>query len=262
MLSLLKKFNDNSKRISIKSKKSTIGSGTKKGIRILAYGDSYTAGWHNNGNTMTPYAPVLEKELQRLIDNDNYYNNTKVVVRHRGLSGWSARDMVQISDKENIGLGALLDEAQERMTSAESSINSTKSTSPTNSTNQEHDNSFITVCIIMVGTNDIGRMKQSTETHEDIYNHIIKLHDIAHKKGVYTISLDIPPNKSSYFEINNRLQNDNTEMRIHVKFPDSLINDSQVWDMDELHMTNYGYNQFGKNIASEIHNALKNLGII
>jgi len=255
MLSLLKEFNDISKRMSTKSKKSIVGSGTEKVIRILAYGDSYTAGWHNNGNSMTPYAPALEKELQRLIDIDNYnYNNNfKVVVRHRGLSGWSAKDMVQISDRKNIGLGALLEESQERMTSTESY------------SSQEQDNPFITVCIIMVGTNDIGRMT-SQETHEDIYKHIITLHKIAHDKHVYTISLDIPPSERSYSEINKIntiLQHENDKgMRIHVKFPDSLINNSHVWDNDRLHLTDYGYKQFGVNIAYDIYNALKKLDII
>lgn len=265
MLSMLKKFN---------ATKFTAGSETEKVIRILAYGDSYTAGWHNNGAYMTPYAPALEKELQRLIDNDTN-DNTKVIVRHRGLSGWTAKDMVKISDRENIGLGALLDNAQEEMSSKNTTHQSTSQGSSKSSSisKKKHDNPFITVCIIMVGRNDIGRMMitQSQESHElcklceYIYNDIIKLHDIAHQKGVYTISLDIPPNppnlpnaslSSKIDEINNKLHQSNDKMRIHVKFPNSF--NSHVWDEDGLHMTHDGYNEFGTNIASEIHNALKN----
>lgn len=284
MLSMLKKFN---------ATKFTAGSETEKVFRILAYGDSYTAGWHNNGAYMTPYAPALEKELQRLIDNDTN-DNTKVIVRHRGLSGWTAKDMVKISDRENIGLGALLDNAQEEMSNKNTTHQSTSQGSSKSSSkisNKKHDNPFITMCIIMVGRNDIGRMmitqspesQESQESCEDIYNNIIKLHDIAHQKGIYTISLDIPPNppnlpnaslSSKIDEINNKLQQimtqqqklprtktksltkTNDKMRIHVKFPNSF--NSRVWDEDGLHMTHDGYNEFGTNIAYEVHNALKN----
>lgn len=47
-------------------------------IRILAYGDSITAGWHDMGKELTPYAPTLEMELRAAL------KNRDVIVRHRG----------------------------------------------------------------------------------------------------------------------------------------------------------------------------------
>lgn len=260
MLSLLKELPGISKRISTK-----VGSEFKPVIRILAYGDSYTAGWHDNGNAMTPYAPFLEKQLQELFDNDNNDSreDIRVIVRHRGLSGWTAKDMVQIANKSNIGLGAILDDAQQ-------SISNNKNEGATPVTlvtpvTQDKENHCISVCIIIVGTNDIGMMGQSQESQKDIYDHIINLHNVANQKGVYTISVDIPPTpypKESTVSINNRLSDlsAENEMRVHVKFP--VSSKTELWDSDGLHMTSEGYKHLGTNLAKDIYEALKKWNIV
>ena len=50
-------------------------------LKILGFGDSLTAGWHDNGMTLTPYAPALETALRDILG--------PVMVRHKGLPGES-----------------------------------------------------------------------------------------------------------------------------------------------------------------------------
>ena len=218
-----------------------VGSGSNSGIRILAYGDSYTAGWHDNGQQMTPYAPILQKKLQDLI------NDKTVIVKHRGLSGWTAKDMVNIADHENIGINSILK----------------------NAVQNDLENDVVTVCIIIVGTNDLGQIQSSSEL--EIYNNIMKLHAIAHENGVFTISVDIPPNvyvnndnkyRSNYQNVNDRLRNSvkEDEMRVHIPFPFPYsISEQMLWDADGLHMTNNGYKQLGEALAFPVKNVLDKL---
>mmetsp|Transcript_30266 Transcript_30266/g.59106 ORF Transcript_30266/g.59106 Transcript_30266/m.59106 type:complete len:89 (+) Transcript_30266:277-543(+) len=49
------------------------------GIKILGYGDSLTAGWHDDGVNLTPYAPKLEEALGERLG-----NGTDVLVKHKG----------------------------------------------------------------------------------------------------------------------------------------------------------------------------------
>ena len=48
-------------------------------IRIFGYGDSLTAGWHDDGASFTPYAPEMEMELSRIQGMGKVF-----MVRHKG----------------------------------------------------------------------------------------------------------------------------------------------------------------------------------
>lgn len=67
-----------SRRVSSTSNPPIMTSSPGPAIRILAYGDSLTAGWHDDGESLTPYAPTLEKRLRQLV------GHKEIIVRHRG----------------------------------------------------------------------------------------------------------------------------------------------------------------------------------
>ena len=70
--------------------------------RILCYGDSLTAGTSPPFNELFPYGPYLETEL-----NTSKEEEEEVVVRWRGLPGWTSQQMVDYNS--NIGLQSSLD---------------------------------------------------------------------------------------------------------------------------------------------------------
>lgn len=59
-------------------------------LKILGFGDSLTAGWHDNGMTLTPYAPALETALRDILG--------PVMVRHKGLPGESPESKARKAD--------------------------------------------------------------------------------------------------------------------------------------------------------------------
>jgi lysophospholipase L1-like esterase len=229
-------------------------------FRILAFGDSLTAG--TSGSNLFPYAPYLETALQSLRqqrNNDTDDNNTdtnSVMVRHRGMPGWTASDMLNDLDGPRTGLRSALQSIQ--------------------------DTSVSIIVIILVGTNDIGRRQR---TEEQIVNDIIALHQICYEEGVTdTIAIAIPP--SGYQSqvkdvadivnrINNKLQefcnnntttgstNDHQHRRAtFIPFPFQYERNGIYWYQDGLHFSKAGYQFLGESLAPVVNEILDTLVVV
>lgn len=149
--------------------------------RILCYGDSLTAGTSPPFNELFPYGPYLETEL-------NTSKEEEVVVRWRGLPGWTSQQMVDCINDSNIGLQSSLDGIC---------------------------NPSLSIVIILAGTNDIGQLTSSFgSTNYNIdaqkaLQPIIKLHktclnsvdDNGLNKNIHTIAIGIP---SSEWQVMNQ----------------------------------------------------------
>ncbi|KAL7521710.1 hypothetical protein ACHAWX_006388, partial [Stephanocyclus meneghinianus] len=112
-----------------------------KSIRILCYGDSLTAGTSPPMDQLYPYGPHLERELNRLysLESDDA---PSIVVRWRGLPGWTASTMLDYLDDPTLGL--------------RSAVNSIRDPS-------------LSLVIILAGTNDIGMLTSSmTPSGDDV----------------------------------------------------------------------------------------------
>lgn len=132
-------------------------------LRILAFGDSLTAGLHSNGEHFSPYASSLAQSFGNAISADILAN---------GLSGLTAKQMVQHSDAPKVkdfagrsgpGLRSLL-----------------------------RDHGPFSLALLMAGTNDLGK-----HGPEAICRHVQLLHSICHREGVPTVLLLVPPNKGT-----------------------------------------------------------------
>mmetsp|Transcript_25173 Transcript_25173/g.59883 ORF Transcript_25173/g.59883 Transcript_25173/m.59883 type:complete len:148 (+) Transcript_25173:165-608(+) len=111
--------------------------------KVFCYGDSLTAGTSPPHVGNFPYGPHLEDSLSR--DDGN------VVVRWKGLPGWTAATMNEFINDPNVGLQPILDR-----------------------------NPSLSLVIILAGTNDIGAYT-STSIGEDFdggeaVTPILKLH--------------------------------------------------------------------------------------
>ena len=116
--------------------------------RILAYGDSLTAGTTDTPDEH-PYAPHLEAALGKM----------KAMVRHRGLPGWTASAMLANVNDADVGLRGLLRKAG-------------GSTDP------------IDLAILLAGTNDLGYGADA----DDIVSSLIEMHAAAHELGAVSVS--------------------------------------------------------------------------
>lgn len=85
--------------------------------RILAYGNSFTAGASGTPN-LYPYAVFLQEALQAKMnsnnnnENDNNGNDTLILVDHLGNPGWTTRGMLNTLDGKHVGLRAAIVKAQ------------------------------------------------------------------------------------------------------------------------------------------------------
>lgn len=232
-------------------------------IRILAYGDSLTAGWHDDGESLTPYAPTLEKRLRQLV------GHKEIIVRHRGLSGWTAQSMAQAADQDGIGIRAILRKADANVKASDTDQKVAGVAGV-----PEEKRHTITACIIIAGTNDLG----TTSSHEEIFDHIMELHAVAHAQGIHTISVDIPPSvgtnrgptkyRKTHESVNQKLRESSltSDMRVHVSCPINWYPEghagSELWEEDGLHMSGPGYQELGNGLAPEVYRALTKWGIV
>eukprot|EP00288_Rhodomonas_lens_P006936 CAMPEP_0177744650 /NCGR_PEP_ID=MMETSP0484_2-20121128/29875_1 /TAXON_ID=354590 /ORGANISM="Rhodomonas lens, Strain RHODO" /LENGTH=190 /DNA_ID=CAMNT_0019259199 /DNA_START=77 /DNA_END=645 /DNA_ORIENTATION=- len=164
-----------------------------------------------------------------------------VLVRHKGLPGWTASSMVQAASSAE-GLGFLLRRAQEA------------------AGRKEEEEHTITACVIIAGTNDLAYASSAAE----VTDAVLELHAVAHKEGVKTISVDIPPSAAAMVQpsygqlrtdVNDQLRETavNDRLRIHVPCPvaynPSGTEGGELWEADGLHLSGEGYKALGKGLA-------------
>jgi lysophospholipase L1-like esterase len=207
--------------------------------RIFCYGDSLTAGTAPPLDGPFPYGPTLEK----VIGDD-------VVVRWRGLPGWTATTMMEYLDDGNVGL--------------RSAVNGI-------------DNPPLSLVIILAGTNDIGFLTSSISVGvpdvDTCVKPILNLHKacLECNKQIRTLAVGIPG--SAWQEMNAAASKLATDMNSSIKdfaqqtypegsvtytnFPFAYEKNNDLWSSDGLHLSPKGYEQLGRGLAPVVRNILK-----
>jgi len=202
--------------------------------KIFCYGDSLTAGTTPGREPhLFPYASPLEQNL-KTIDSE-----MSVMVRWRGLPGWSASEMVNQQDVDGVGLRHAL------------------------------SNKGINLAVILAGTNDLGHVFQSQMDVDraagEISKSVTLLHKVAHKEGVQTLAISIPDSgfqsqvpiaKKIAMKANENIEEwclENCSMCSYLKFPFGWNADDSRWADDGLHFSEKGYFEIARAIAPTIY---------
>jgi lysophospholipase L1-like esterase len=205
--------------------------------RVLAFGDSLTAGMVRDPSQAVryhPYADALRETLVTMLFADNNVdgeNNTgdndndrPLTVEHEGRPGWTSLELYKILP----------------------------------------DDLPYDVMIILAGTNDLGR--SSAET---IVSQLHDLHEAALRRGVaHTMAVAIPESayQLAYAEahekavaINRSIQAWSDDRITYVPFPFSFDRQDPRWHMDGLHLTEQGYDALGQYLAPLVYHELQQL---
>jgi lysophospholipase L1-like esterase len=224
-----------------------------KTIRILAYGDSLTAGTSPPMDQLFPYGPSLENELNELYAD----SDVSVVVRWRGLPGWTASTMVEHLDDSFVGL--------------RSAVSGIKDPA-------------LSLVIILAGTNDIGMLTSSMTKDasvEEAVEPILGLHkacleldqnDSSNDVQLQTLAVGIPG--SAWQQMNpsaKKLCDDmNASLKefaassfdgrvTYVDFPFEYSQGDSKWSGDGLHFSPEGYEVLGVELAKSVKKILDDL---
>ena len=200
-------------------------------IRIFCFGDSLTAGTSPPGFETFPYAPFLEDALHQ-------GKLPTAVVRHLGLPGWTASQLLEDANGER-GLRTMIKRIQDPS---------------------------LSLVIILAGTNDLGHHRSPS----DIVTDLIQLHTLCHKEGIaHTIALAVP---SSAFQtkfpeyaekarkINRGLrkycEEESNEKATYVSFPFGWEPNDERWSRDGLHFSKQGYQVLAESLAPVVESIL------
>jgi len=216
--------------------------------RLLAFGDSLTAGYSKYGFVFTPYSTHLTRLLSEQLKQD-------VVVDELGFSGWTTYQMLNKFDEErgvdvcNIekkGLGRALKEAK---------------------TQYQNDSRGYQVVFVMGGTNDLG-----ISTGEQILENLLKVHSKIRELGAKSIALTVPSNSQerTIHKVRERrliinqglkdaLQQGKVDGFIDLEVLPSWFDLTQetrpeVWDYDGLHLSPSGYQKIAEIILQNFSN--------
>ena len=195
--------------------------------RILCYGDSLTAGTAPPDPVCYPYAPHLESCLK-----EKGYN---VMVRHRGLPGWTSSQMVQDANSGTTGL-----------------LTAVRAAMP------------IELVVILAGSNDLAYTTDSSA----IVENIVALHKLCYGENVpHTLAIGIPP--SGYQSVNAEAaaltQRVNMELKDYCQsepratfmpFPFQFASGDEKWASDGLHFSPEGYRVLGVSLVPVVEQIL------
>jgi len=188
--------------------------------RVLCYGDSLTAGTALPDPVCYPYAPHLESVLKE--------KGHSVMIRHRGLPGWTTSEMVEDANGGTTGLRTAV-----------------RAGMPLN------------LVIILAGTNDLA----FTDDASLISDNILALHRICFEENVpHTLAIGVP--SSGYQSVNadaaSLAQTVNEKLKEYcqsepratfMSFPFAFARDDEKWASDGLHFTAVGYRVLGSSLA-------------
>lgn len=201
--------------------------------RVLAFGDSLTAG--TSGNELFPYAPYLESAIRR---EKGTFDDRDVMVRHRGLPGWTAHEMLNQLDDPRAGLRSVIRAIQDPP---------------------------LSLVILLAGTNDMG----FGFDEQQITENILKLHQVCHDEGIpRTIAIGIPP--SGYQSVNANAATLALSINLNVEhfcethsqralfhpFPFQFEQGGEKWDADTLHFSRKGYETLGESLVEVVIQSL------
>jgi lysophospholipase L1-like esterase len=220
--------------------------------RILAYGDSLTAG--TSGRDLFPYAVYLEQGLQQ-------QRGDTVIVRHRGNPGMTAAEMINNLDGPRRGLRNAI---------------------------QAVTNPTLSIVIILAGTNDLGFALATAGTvdlaAQQIMDNLLSLHKVCAENGIpRTIAIGIPPSgyqmqneqaRNLASLINHRLechaeetakssscseqQEESKPLKMtYMPFPFSYERNGENWNSDTLHFSEKGYQVLGESLVPVVDRILQ-----
>ena len=200
-------------------------------VRLLAFGDSLTAGYHSMGHAFAPWAAQLAGLLNIS------------AVDHIGLSGFTSAQLLHTADQQTVtdvvprqwpGLREQLRAAGPPGTYA--------------------------AVLIMCGTNDLA---DRVPTRSLLAN-IAALHAIAHEAGAASVALTIPESLAARrVAWLGRARDDANDAlrawaaaqpshRVHLVESAAIVPydpASGLWEPDGLHMSKAGYGAFGRGLA-------------
>jgi len=224
--------------------------------RILAYGDSLTAGMCSSGRRFVPYARYLVDEM---------LPEVAVEAWSCGLSGLRASSLVQALDAREIADCASRTGKGLRRILRESGP--------------------FDLALIMAGTNDLSQKQASIDVSlkdpQAIVQAVRELHDACHEEGVPTVALSIPPSRAmstglgEWARYQKRWMFANGMMKAWAKSPEAsaeglvgFIDMNEVlpfregtdlWEKDGLHFSAAGSRYVGKAVARRVAPILSQL---
>jgi len=201
--------------------------------RVLAFGDSLTAGFHSGGQAFEPYGATLAGVLG---------DDVAIEVRVCGLSGLTAIELARRQDAECItDIVGRCSKGIQRVLAEEGPFD---------------------LAIIMIGTNDLGTTSAPSEV---IVAHAQSLHWCCHQMGVPTVALSVPPNLGTACSAGylNQWQNLNCQLQqwVHgsstaagvAMFVDTAhilaSADCHIWESDGIHLSPMGSQWLGRALA-------------
>jgi len=206
--------------------------------RVVAFGDSLTAGWYCKGSKFEPYAKALLKSLPPEIAVDIFVC---------GLSGYTAGQMVDSMDKDNLrdhagrtgkGLRRIL-----------------------------REEGPVDLAIVMAGTNDCG-----TQAHpDDVVSAVKQLHVACHEAGTKTVMLTVPESRQmcEIFTARDRREAVNSRLKKWAKRQPNVqavvetgklvpwSASSEHWENDGLHFSKLGSRHLGVQLATCLASVLE-----
>eukprot|EP00316_Scyphosphaera_apsteinii_P009149 CAMPEP_0119337050 /NCGR_PEP_ID=MMETSP1333-20130426/93174_1 /TAXON_ID=418940 /ORGANISM="Scyphosphaera apsteinii, Strain RCC1455" /LENGTH=251 /DNA_ID=CAMNT_0007348013 /DNA_START=32 /DNA_END=784 /DNA_ORIENTATION=+ len=204
-------------------------------MRLLAFGDSLTAGYHALGTAFSPWADNLARSL-----GVNWRDG-----KHIGLSGWTARQLASTLDMAQLGPD-----------------NAGRCWPGLRATLEHARPDGYDLVVIMVGTNDLA----DKERPEGIVQCISRLHSEAHAHGSRTVAVNIPESKVAMcvpwlgelrLRTNLQLEEWAAQQGDRVLYVDMAAeipyaSDSGMWEPDGLHFSAHGYQEFGIRLAPHL----------
>jgi lysophospholipase L1-like esterase len=204
-------------------------------MRLLAYGDSLTAGYHSNGMAFSPWAPLLRKAL------------SAERCDHVGHSGWTTYQMRNVMNATSCA-----DMCGRRWPGLRAQLRA----------HGPYD-----AVLIMAGTNDLV----TDARPEDILRNLEALHSAAHATGARTIALSVPQSQAvrSISWLRDKRNAVNRALAAwaaaqpnqRVLFLDTGLllpfaagaePGSQFWEPDGLHMSAQGYAALAEHLAAAL----------
>mmetsp|Transcript_29361 Transcript_29361/g.94715 ORF Transcript_29361/g.94715 Transcript_29361/m.94715 type:complete len:217 (-) Transcript_29361:143-793(-) len=193
--------------------------------RVLAYGDSLTAGYHGGGRFFAPYASCLESE--------------DVLVDYVGLSGWTAEEMVR----------------------GDNSPASTVLAAATQRGSFPYDLCVILAGTNDLGRRDAPAIVDDLwRLHESAAKHLAKGTvavgvPSSHAQRLY------PAFKAKCDAVNAELQRraKGTTTTLYVPFPVDYSDTDGLWEPDGLHMSRKGYDALGTALRPIVFDRLESL---
>jgi len=195
---------------------------------VLCFGDSLTAGWHDDGEQFAPYSRSLARRLEEVAEGKQV-----PLVMNAGVPGESTGEMLE-------RLPQVLGQAQEAAAGA-------------------RGDDGADVVLILGGTNDA--VFHESLTARDIFDNIVELHMQAHDAGAKTGVLTIPEvhfSKDKLELVNHALRafaKENPARTFLVDVAAAVPQNERhqdLWEEDALHLSPKGYEVIGDLVAEAL----------